>query len=113
MNTRIETAAAAGGAASLLFVTDPATINRLQHLAVDKSRLRIPLLFGFDVFHGLHTIFPVPLGDGGVMGSASRSNETAWGRLLSWAPFGTRDRRLGARCETRVAAQRARPEIGR
>src|SRR6202012_2047046 len=45
-----------------LFVTDPAEINRLQHLAVDQSRLKIPMLFGFDVIHGLHTIFPVPIG---------------------------------------------------
>jgi beta-glucosidase len=46
---------------SLLFVTDPALINRLQHIAVDESRLHIPLLFGFDVIHGFRTIFPVPL----------------------------------------------------
>ena len=50
------------GAGSLLFVTDPAEINRLQHIAVDKTRLKIPVLFGFDVIHGLRTIFPVPIG---------------------------------------------------
>lgn len=32
-----------------------------QHLAVDKSRLHIPLLFGADVIHGYRTIYPVPL----------------------------------------------------
>src|ERR1700741_736966 len=48
MNTRADAAVAAGGAVSLLFVTDPAFTNRLQHLAVDKTRLKIPLLFGFD-----------------------------------------------------------------
>ena len=53
---------AKGGAGSLLFVTDPAEINRLQKIAVEQTRLKIPLLFGFDVVHGLHTIFPVPLG---------------------------------------------------
>ena len=47
---------------SLLFVTKPAKINRLQRLAVENSRLGIPLLFGFDVIHGLRTIFPVPVG---------------------------------------------------
>ena len=62
MNVKTDAAVAAGGAGSLLFVTDPAFTNRLQHIAVDKTRLRIPLLFGFDVIHGLHTIFPVPLG---------------------------------------------------
>src|SRR5205085_4724587 len=36
--------------------------NRLQRLAVEGSRLGIPLLFGFDLIHGLRTIFPVPLG---------------------------------------------------
>jgi len=50
-----------GQAGALLFVTDPAEINRLQRIAIDKSRLKIPLLFAFDVIHGLRTIFPVPL----------------------------------------------------
>lgn len=50
------------GAGSVLFVTDPKEIDRLQHIAVDQSRMKIPLLFGFDVVHGFHTIFPVPLG---------------------------------------------------
>jgi beta-glucosidase len=52
----------AGRAGSLLFVTDQGETNRLQHIAVEESRLGIPLLFGFDVIHGLRTIFPVPLG---------------------------------------------------
>lgn len=50
-----------GEIGSLLFVTDPATINRFQKIAVEQSRLKIPLLFGFDVIHGFRTIFPVPL----------------------------------------------------
>jgi beta-glucosidase len=57
----VEPAIAEGKIGSLLFVTDPAIINRLQKVAVEKSRLKIPLLFGFDVIHGFHTIFPVPL----------------------------------------------------
>ena len=36
-------------------------INRLQHIAVDKSRLHIPVLFALDVIHGYRTVFPVPL----------------------------------------------------
>jgi len=36
--------------------------NRLQKIAVEKSRLGIPLLFGFDVIHGYKTIYPIPLG---------------------------------------------------
>ncbi len=50
-----------GEIGSLLFVTDPAVINRFQKVAVTESRLKIPLIFGFDVIHGFRTIFPVPL----------------------------------------------------
>ena len=57
----VESAVREGGAGSLLFVVDPAQTNRLQRLAVEDSRLGIPLLFGFDVIHGLRTIFPVPI----------------------------------------------------
>ncbi|HEV2578952.1 MAG TPA: beta-glucosidase BglX [Acidobacteriaceae bacterium] len=46
---------------SFLFVRDANEINRLQHIAVDETRLHIPLLFGFDVVHGYRTIYPVPL----------------------------------------------------
>ncbi|GHO90399.1 hypothetical protein KSF_004470 [Reticulibacter mediterranei] len=58
----VETEVRAGRAGSLLFVSDPAETNCLQHIAVEESRLGNPLLFGFDVIHGLRTIFPVPLG---------------------------------------------------
>jgi beta-glucosidase len=51
----------AGKIGSLLFVTDPAVINHFQKVAVEQSRLKIPLLFGFDVIHGFRTVFPVPL----------------------------------------------------
>jgi beta-glucosidase len=50
-----------GEVGSMLFVRDPDEINRLQHLAVEKSRLHIPILFGFDVVHGYRTVYPVPL----------------------------------------------------
>lgn len=36
--------------------------NRMQKIAVEKSRLKIPILFGLDVIHGFRTEFPVPLG---------------------------------------------------
>ena len=49
------------GAGSVLWVADPKEINRWQHLAVDQSRLHIPILFGLDVIHGYHTIFPAPI----------------------------------------------------
>ncbi len=56
-----DTLASEGKVGSFLFITNAAEINRLQHLAVEKSRLHIPLLFGFDVIHGFRTIYPVPI----------------------------------------------------
>jgi beta-glucosidase len=50
-----------GKVGSVLWLNDVKEINRLQHLAVEKSRLHIPILFGFDVIHGYRTVFPVPL----------------------------------------------------
>jgi beta-glucosidase len=50
-----------GQVGSFLFITDPVKIDRLQHIAVDETRLHIPLLFGFDVIHGFRTIYPIPL----------------------------------------------------
>ena len=50
-----------GKVGSILWLTDVKEINRLQHLAIEKTRLHIPILFGFDVIHGYRTVFPVPL----------------------------------------------------
>jgi beta-glucosidase len=52
---------AKGDVGSVLWLTDVKELNRLQHLAVDKTRLHVPLLIGFDVIHGYRTVFPVPL----------------------------------------------------
>ncbi len=57
----VEGALARGEAGSLLFVTNPAEINRLQRLTLEGNRHGIPALFGFDVIHGLRTILPVPI----------------------------------------------------
>jgi beta-glucosidase len=57
----VEEAMERGGVGSLLFVTDPAETNRLQRLAIEGNRLGIPVLFGYDVVHGLRTILPVPI----------------------------------------------------
>ena len=57
----VEAAMERGEVGSLLFVTEPAEINRLQRLGVERSRLGIPALFGYDVIHGLRTILPVPI----------------------------------------------------
>lgn len=37
-------------------------VAELQHIAVEESRLGIPLIFGMDVIHGYETVFPIPLG---------------------------------------------------
>jgi len=54
--------AATGRLGSMLNTVGAQRTNIYQHLAVDKSRLHIPLLFGADVIHGFRTIYPVPLG---------------------------------------------------
>jgi beta-glucosidase len=46
---------------SVLWLNDPAEMNRLQHIAVEQTRMHIPILFGLDVIHGYRTIFPAPL----------------------------------------------------
>lgn len=51
-----------GAIGSMLNVVGAEPTNHYQHIAVEKSRLHIPLLFGLDVIHGDHTTFPVPLG---------------------------------------------------
>jgi beta-glucosidase len=53
---------AKGEIGSFLWTVDPLRIDKFQHIAVEKSRLHIPLLFGYDVIHGFKTIFPSPLG---------------------------------------------------
>jgi len=42
-------------------VETPVMRNKLQHVAVEESRLGIPQIFGHDVIHGFRTIFPIPL----------------------------------------------------
>jgi beta-glucosidase len=42
-------------------IETPVMRNKLQHLAVEQSRLGIPLIFGHDSIHGFRTVFPIPL----------------------------------------------------
>jgi beta-glucosidase len=51
-----------GEVGSILNEIDPVRVNALQRLAVEESRLGIPLLIARDVIHGFKTIFPIPLG---------------------------------------------------
>ncbi|MGE5127822.1 MAG: beta-glucosidase BglX [Betaproteobacteria bacterium] len=48
---------------SMLNVTGAEATRKAQQLAVANSRLKIPMIFGYDVIHGYKTVFPVPLGE--------------------------------------------------
>jgi beta-glucosidase len=52
----------AGRIGSILNIVDVEAVNELQRIAVEESRLRIPLLIGRDVIHGFKTVMPIPLG---------------------------------------------------
>ena len=52
-----------GGVGSMLNVVGAEATYEAQKLAVENSRLGIPLIFGLDVIHGFKTIFPIPLGE--------------------------------------------------
>lgn len=84
-----------GRVGSILWLVDVKEINRLQHVAVEQSRLHIPLLVGFDVIHGYRTAFPVPLAmasswDPGVEEQAQRvaaEDSRAAGIQWTFAPM--------------------------
>lgn len=46
----------------LFNIKSAAKIRDVQRIAVEESRLKIPLIFGMDVIHGYETVFPIPLG---------------------------------------------------
>ncbi|HEY7045665.1 MAG TPA: glycoside hydrolase family 3 N-terminal domain-containing protein [Jatrophihabitantaceae bacterium] len=55
---------AKGQLGGIFSVVGAATLNDLQHQAVEQTRLGIPLIFGLDVIHGYTTNFPIPLAQG-------------------------------------------------
>ena len=59
---QVTDADAKAGVGGVFSLVDPAKIDHLQHVAVEQSRLHIPILFAYDTIHGYRTIFPVPLG---------------------------------------------------
>jgi beta-glucosidase len=79
--------------------------RRTQRVAVEESRLHIPLLFGYDVIHGMRTIFPVPLAEAASFDSAGAARAariaaveaTAMGVHWTFAPMAdiARDARWG------------------
>ncbi len=51
-----------GKVGGLFGIWTPEKVRQAQKIAIENSRLKIPLLFGLDVIHGHKTIFPIPLG---------------------------------------------------
>ena len=73
------------GLGAVLSETRPARIRELQRLAVEESRLKIPLLFAFDTIHGFRTVFPIPLGTGASFDPAMARNDAEIGARESAA----------------------------
>jgi len=106
----IKTLVRNGRIGSLLTIKDPHTINEYQHLAVDESRLKIPLLVGNDIIHGYRTIFPIPLALASSwdldlieqVASASIAEAISSGTTLNYAPMVdiSRDPRWGRIAES-------------
>jgi beta-glucosidase len=53
----------AGTIGNLLNMVGAEHVREMQRIAVEESRLKIPLLIGFDIVHGHRTLFPIPLGE--------------------------------------------------
>lgn len=63
MKPGLEDAIRAGMIGSILNLADPHLVNHYQRVAVEQTRLGIPLLIGSDVIHGFRTVFPIPLAE--------------------------------------------------
>lgn len=85
----------AGKIGSYNGVGDAATVNRLQKIAVEETRLGIPLLFGYDVIHGFRTVMPIPLAESCAWdpalwertGRIAAEEATAAGVHMTFAPM--------------------------
>lgn len=62
VSTDMETKIKEGNVGGIFGVYGPEKVRQAQKLAVENSRLGIPMLFGSDVIHGYKTTFPIPLG---------------------------------------------------
>ena len=62
VNTGIQEKISDGHVGAVLNSAGPEALRKVQELAVNNSRLKIPLFFGMDVIHGHRTVFPIPLG---------------------------------------------------
>jgi beta-glucosidase len=61
---QVTDADAKAGVGGVFSLVNPQRIDELQHIAVEQSRLGIPILFAYDTIHGYRTIFPIPLATG-------------------------------------------------
>lgn len=85
----------AGKIGSYNGIGDSATANRLQKIAVEETRLGIPLLFGYDVIHGFRTVTPIPLAESCAWepalwektGRVAAEEATAAGVHMTFAPM--------------------------
>jgi beta-glucosidase len=62
VSTDVESKIKKGEVGGIFSMTTPAKIRKTQELAVNNTRLKIPMIFGQDVIHGYKTNFPIPLG---------------------------------------------------
>src|SRR5882762_8398118 len=80
----------AGTIGNLLNMVGAAHVREMQRLAVEESRLGIPLLIGFDVVHGHRILFPVPLGEAALFDAetwALTARESAEELAMTFAPM--------------------------
>jgi beta-glucosidase len=99
-----------GQVGSFLNPDSAETVNKLQKIAVEESRLKIPLIFGIDVIHGYRTLFPIPLGQScswnpeliAAAGHVAAVEASSAGIRWTFAPMLdiTRDARWGRIAET-------------
>lgn len=99
-----------GQVGSFLNPDSTETVNKLQKIAVEESRLKIPLIFGIDVIHGYRTLFPIPLGQScswnpdliEAAGRVAAIEASSTGIRWTFAPMLdiTRDARWGRIAET-------------
>ena len=62
MSTDVESKIKKGQVGGMFSFTTPQKIRKAQEIAVNQTRLKIPIIFGQDVIHGYKTTFPIPLG---------------------------------------------------
>jgi beta-glucosidase len=99
----------AGAIGNLLNLVGARGVHQMQRLAVEESRLGIPLLIGLDIIHGHHTMFPIPLAEASLFDSEawalsareSAKEAAADGLAMSFAPMldVSRDPRWGRTAE--------------